>query len=561
MINSGREELLPQSLRIENKISFLPALIIAAGAFLLLFSFWLLPERELFRDEGFFAAAASEIAAGDGAVKQGLTVSAHHVILDNAWPMYPFVVSLFYRLGLPMESSLRIVSVLMLGILSLISGITVKIRCNSRSGIVAGCCCFGTVFALCKGFVGTPEIMAGVFLLTAQLLFFHYGSRLASWNSAWLSAAVFVSLGFLTAGPVVILYFAFPLLFLRRPLSSGKKYSTPGFAAGVFLLGVVVAAWALPAGLALHQYAAESGLEAVPLAKYCKEVITFPFYLIIRLMPFSVIMWLPFCVALQENSRLPVFCLYLRTLFFSMLALTWLLPGTSTMLIAFLIGPLSILTGIMYDFGVRRYGAAMRNLLGILGGFFPVAVVVLMLILFLPESKLSWLGDPAKMIFRNEPLFFWGIVVASAVLILLSLIFYCGIKKLPVWMLGLILTCGIGLVNISAVLPYCMMEKEWRDFGSDIRKALPEKTKKLYKYDIEGMFCGLFYAGVPVYKVHKDAGLPAAEKNVYLISTHFPDISGYHWRPLLPADYTCRGVPVSLWHGKFIEPEEFADEK
>ena len=538
------------------------ALTLAGGIFVLIFSFWLLPNWELFRDEGFFAAAASEFAAGDGAVKKGLTASAHHVILDNAWPLYPFTVSLFYRLGLPMESALRLVSVLMLGILSLIAGITAKIRCNSRAGIVAGCCCFGTIFALSKGFVGTPEVMAGVFLLTAQLLFFHYGSRLASWNSAWISAAVFVSLGFLTAGPVVILYFAFPLLFLRRPLSSGKKYSTPGFAAGLFLLGIVVAAWALPAGLALHQYAVESGLEVVPLTKYCKEILTFPFYFVIRLMPFSLIMWLPFCVALQENSRLPVFGLYLRTIFFSMLMLTWFLPGASTMSIFFLVGPLGILTGIMYDSGVRRYGMVMRNLLGIIGGFFPCAVAVLMLILFLPENRLSWFGDPEKMLFRNEPLFFWGIIAVSAALLLLMLIFYLGIKKLPVWLLGLILTCGIGLVNISVVLPYRTMEREWRSFGSDIRKALPEKCEKLYKYDIEGMFCGLFYAGVPVYKVHKDSVLPSDEKNVYLISTRFPDISGFHWRPLLPADYTCRGVPVSLWHGKVIEQEEnSADEK
>ena len=162
--------------------SFWQGFLILFFSFVLIYGLWMTPARELFRQEGVFAAIAAEYADNLWNPADGITAKAHNVMLSDAWPLYPAVVSLFYRF-MPMESALRLVSVVMLGSLSLLSGITAALRCNKRAGLVAAVCCFGSFFVFDQGIWGGPEAMAGCFLLSAQLLFFHYGSRYA-WRFA-----------------------------------------------------------------------------------------------------------------------------------------------------------------------------------------------------------------------------------------------------------------------------------------------------------------------------------------------------------------------------------------
>ena len=188
----SEKNILPQSLILENRIGIRRGVFIVLLLFLFVYLPWLIGQQELFRHEGVFAAIAAEYADGAEFAVNGMSASAHHQILRDAWPLYPAVVSIVSR-WLSLETALRSVSVLMLGILSLLAGINTALRSNRRSGVVAALCCFGTLFTLDKGVNGGPETMAACFLLAAQLLFFHYGSRHADWNSAWIASAVFLS--------------------------------------------------------------------------------------------------------------------------------------------------------------------------------------------------------------------------------------------------------------------------------------------------------------------------------------------------------------------------------
>lgn len=551
----SEKNILPQSLILENRIGIRRGVFIVLLLFLFVFLPWLTGQQELYRQEGVFAAIAAEYTDGTEFAVNGISASAHHQILRDAWPLYPAVVSLFSR-WFPMEIVLRSVTVMMLGILSLLAGINTAVRSNKRAGLVAALCCFGTLFALDKGIDGRPETMAACFLLAAQLLFFHYGSRHADWNSAWIASSVFLSLGFLTVGPVVILFFVFPLLFLRRPLSFSGKFRTPGFLAGVILLLGTVIGWLLPLGLDWRHYAYSSGVEIVPLSDYLCNILSFPFIFPVRMMPWSLVMWLPFCVALQAISPVPVFSRYLRTLFFSMLALVWLLPGTSSMLIFFLIGPLAILTGLNYDLGVRRYGSFLRRSL-LAGGFvFPALILVLLFILFLPDKYMEIFCDTEKLEFRKDVQYFYFAMAGIGILTVLGIIFCYGRKRFPVWVQVLLLSFGIGVIGTVVLLPSRMMENDWRKFGSDVHQALPSEALRIYKYKIDGMYCGLFYVGVPVYTLEELEKLDALEDTVYLISAAAPVYPDRVWTPLLPAGYKCRGVEVSLWRGERPVDEE-----
>ena len=113
MISSKSEcsrngELLPGAMIAENRINRFFSVLLPVLFFVLLFVWWLTPERELFRVEGLYAASAQEY-------RPGINVTAHAVVQRNVLPLYPAVTSLLHKCGIPMESSLRIVSVFMLG--------------------------------------------------------------------------------------------------------------------------------------------------------------------------------------------------------------------------------------------------------------------------------------------------------------------------------------------------------------------------------------------------------------------------------------------------------------
>ena len=154
------------------------------------------------------------------------------------------------------------------------------------------------------------------------------------------------------------------------------------------------------------------------------------------------------------------------------------------------------------------------------------------------------------MIFRRVvPGYFYFSLASVAVLLMLNIFYSTGHRRFPVWLQLVLLCCGIGVVAAVELLPYRMMEKDWRTLGHDVREALPENTARLYKYDIDGMYCGLFYVGTPVYKLHSLDELENMEDTVYIISSGLPLYPERVWTPLLPDDYTCRGVPVSVWRG------------
>ena len=108
------EQVLPISLKLENRIGIRQGVLLAVVMFLLVGLPWVIGNMELFRQEGVYAAIAAEYADNQWDPADGITAKAHGVILDDAWPLYPAVTALLYRF-MPMEMALRVLSILMLG--------------------------------------------------------------------------------------------------------------------------------------------------------------------------------------------------------------------------------------------------------------------------------------------------------------------------------------------------------------------------------------------------------------------------------------------------------------
>lgn len=95
--------------------------------------------------------------------------------------------------------------------------------------------------------------------------------------------------------------------------------------------------------------------------EYLLKLLCFPVEFAVRLLPWTLIAWVPFCVALQALDETPIFSRYLRTLTIATFGLLWLLPDNDPRDFLFLLGPLSILVGINYELAMRRYGIRSGN--------------------------------------------------------------------------------------------------------------------------------------------------------------------------------------------------------
>lgn len=544
------DKLLPAALAAENRFPNVAAAVIAGLFFIFFFIFWM-NGRELSSLEGLFAACTQEYTPG-------MPVTAHGVIQRNIQPLFPAATALLVRLGIPLESAMRLLAVLMLAAWSILAGISAARRRNFRAGIVTFSCCAGTIFAMDKGVDGLPVTMTAFFLLAGQLSFFHFGGRLANWNKAWITSVALWILAFLSGGPIILPYIIMPILFLRRPLSVRSKFNTPGFFIACALMALTVLWRAIQAGY-------DPDVDILPSAvsswAYLKQVLSFPWIFPIRLFPWSLLIWLPFCAALQAIDPTPVFSKYLRTLFFVSFALTWLLPNRPGIEIFYAVAPLAIMVGLNYDLGIRRYWKWFREAL--FAGELLIFGIALTIagVFFLPEA---WLE---RFFHTNIPEFDVSskitiAPVAITIIIVIALFFHLKRKTAPIWQLITGISISIAIFCNVLLLPGHLNKRRWRDLGNELSNALGtgENVDTLYKWDIDGMYCGLFYAGVPVKKIRSLDELPAG-KTVYLISSGFPRHFGWRWTPLLPPEYRFEGERLSMWRGIPAPPEKEDDEE
>ena len=539
------DDLRLNALQIEEKTRPLQSIVWLSAFFILFFAFWI-GGRELFRQEGLYATCAQEFRFGE-------PVSAHGIVHPDVQPLVPAVAAALNKAGVPMECALRLVSIIMLGAWSLLASAVAARRRNLRAGVVTFLCCSGTVFAMGKGIDGVPATMSAFFLLAGQLSFFHFGSRLANWNKAWLSAAILWILAFLSGGPAVLLYCIVPIFFLRRPLSVRSKFNAPGFFAACAMM-IVVVGWRIIES----SYSVQFDLLPQEFSSWenFKRMLVFPWLLPVRFFPWSLLMWLPFCAALQAIDPTPVLSKYLRTVFAVSLVLMWVIPGRSADELFFLTGPLAIMTGLNYELGIRRYRQWFTKALWV-GEIVIILAVLAMAAALLPTRWLAVLPfiDADEFIYREG----YTLVIAAALILLAvqAVFYHLHRTQYPVWhmILKIAISCAI-FCNIL-ILPSYINKRRWRNLGKDISSVLPPeiKSKTLYKLDIDGMYCGLFYAGVPVKKIRTLDELPAGE-DVYLIASGFPRHFGWSWSPLLPPDYRFEGEHLTMWRGVPVPPEE-----
>ncbi len=523
---------------------------------LLTLAFWMmyrpgrLGERELYWDEDYYAVQTLEIEHTPP------IAFAHGEFTYNSSPLFPLLVSMIKTtFALPVEFVLRLVSVLALAGLACLVWIAARDAAGGvQAAAVATAVMISSNIVIEKAIDGYPDTLALLFLMAGWLLWFSLGVGRGRWNLAWISGFFFCGLAFYTLGFVAILYFVFPLIFMRRPMTIWHKLKKSGFIIGLFILMLFVLLWWVPHLV----FADDAGIrplafESIGIWDYLHHLALFPVDVVVRFLPWSILAWVPFCVAFMPLDKTPIFSRFLRTLFFSSFFVLWLTPNLEARDLLLLVPPVAILTGMNYGFFIQRYGRHFPRFFSYFGWVSLLCAAIVMGFYFAPDEWINPLiSVPRGISFRhllyNQINAYIG--AGLMVLIALVLLFY---RKLPIWTVLLLSSCVGGLFLWSVVVPYKAQAKGKQILGRQLREILQKENipadTVIYKSAIKDLYGECYYMGYRVKKIYSLQKLPKNKEVIYLISTNYPQVPTREWTNLLPKDMRYRGRLICLRRG------------
>jgi hypothetical protein len=531
--------------------------LLIAAVFLVSFPLVQIGMNELYSTEGEYAAAALEFTGGN------TLVTVHGTLPDSVFPLYPALVRLLLNCGLPLEFSLRFMSLLPLALLALLTGLICGRSTDRQAGAAAAVIVLTTILAGSKAPEGYPQLLSALIVYGGWMLWFYLGFVRSNWNAAWLSVGLFGGLAFYSNGLTAVVYFLVPLAFQQRPFRVWSKLNKPGLLVAILLGAVFFFAWLTPIQNFLAANS-EAPREAASfrILTYFKDIAVRPFDAAFRFFPWSLMLWAPFCPALIAIERNPLLIKYHRILFVVLGLLIWFNPQTKPRDFFYLLPLVSVLAACNYWILVRRYAGkffgifTLLSVLAVAAGAAAVAYLVLPQDVFskfavgieLPEAK------PAVTALMTAEIVL-SFVAAVAALVLIRL-------RRPVWMAYIFVFASFMLLFWAVVNPVRSMKENKRDLADGILTALNGKDAAadpasvpatLYKDPaIMGLYSEGCYIGIPIRTLAHDK-IPAGVDPAYVLTADVPSHIARTWTRLYDCEY--RGKHLYIYKGVSLKKE------
>ena len=534
--------------------------LLIAAAFLVSFPLMQIGMNELYSTEGEYAAAALEFTGAN------TLVTVHGTLPDSVFPLYPVLVRLLLNCGLPLEFSLRFMSLLPLALLALLTGLICGRSADRQAGAAAAVVVLTTVLSGSKAPEGYPQLLSVLIVYGGWMLWFYLGFVRSNWNAAWLAVGVFGGLAFYSNGLTAVVYFLVPLAFQQRPFRVWSKLQKPGLFAAILLGAVFFFAWLTP----IQNFLAAN--PEVPhettnfrLLTYFKDIAVRPFDAFFRFFPWSLMLWAPFCPALIAIERNPLLIKYHRILFVVLALLIWFNPQTKPRDYFYLLPVASALVAFNYWILVRRYA----------GKFFGVFMILAVLALAAGAASVAYLVLPQDVFSKfavgielpaEKPVFSLlmkaeialSFVMACSALLLIRL-------RRPVWLTYLLVFTSFMLLFWAVVNPVRTMNENKRALAEGILTALAEKESvpdagpgpaALYKDPaIMGLYSEGCYIGIPIRTLAHDK-IPAGVDPAYVLTADVPSHQARTWTRLYDSEY--RGKHLYIYKG--VLKKELSDD-
>ena len=469
---------------------------------------------------------------------------AHGELVPFNYPLYPWLVALALKIGLPVAFCLRLVSVGSMLLVMVLVWEAGRRACDRQTAAVGAAFYLSTLLVIEKSLDGSPYFTSTLFVFAAWLAWFTYGVARGRWNTAWIISFFFCGLGFFTDGWNAVVIFVVPLIFMRRPMTVWPKLRKPGFFIGSAVLLALILLWVLPHWVLNNQMPFQDLATFIrEISGYFKHLFTYPFEVALRLLPWSLLAWPAFCVAYFPLIKNQMFSRFLRTIVISLFILFWFAPTNTSKVVAFIVPPLAILCGINYWLLIRRHGWQMRKFFRFFSILAAVFAVLAIAFYLLPESSVSFLKSiVGDMSFRSSfKVKIFGIIEASLAFVVAVSAVVLSRKSLRVYVQILLLAVSISLSFWSLHIPYRSAKARKRELGAAFAKTiigdlkLPENSSfpsNLIVFKgphIRGLYAPCIYMGGKVKKTYSVDSLPDSPDTIYMIATQFPVSKNRTW--------------------------------
>ena len=522
-------------------------------------------------DEGLQAAMAREIVATGDYLKTHLYGRA-----IREYPLYSWLVTLCSGFGSPTVWSLRLPSILSVLGLAVVSGISARRLQSPFSGYIAAAVVAMSAVSFHVGFRAQTEYLQAFLAFSAWWSWYHYGVNEKQWNRAWMVSLALVFIGILNCGLEAVFWFYLPLLFMPRQVNAKMRMQMPAHVVSVLVVLVLVFIWEwVTPDQPLMPWSQEPGLGNVPHdnSGYFWHFIVFPWKMVYYLLPWSILLWAPFCVALRQFEQSPQACRFLRIIINVIFVCVWLFPGTSPLHLLPLLGPIAVLIGIHYEIVIRRYQHILNRMLHVVGWL--VALLCCLASLFwllvgvgLVSVEEIGLGRAwmSMLLMGTIAVVFWALVLrrenhstfrSSIIWCIFSAqaLLLCTVETARQWNNSDRRIAGETLAGLRKV----HVDGETRPVETlqDLSDSVPRIYYKPPRDNPNLYLAELFWLGKPLVYIRPkedwEKGLPVGEERVYVLNTHVPPVTTREWRPISPAvDMKLRrrpSVTLTNWQG------------
>jgi hypothetical protein len=544
----------------EKQPPVLRTVLLIAVVFLVSFPLMQIGTNELYSTEGEYAAAAYEL--------NGLNtlVTVHGTLPETVFPLFPAMVRLLLNCGLPLEFSLRFMSLLPLGLLALLTGLICGRAANRQAGAAAAAIVLTTILTGTKAPEGYPQMLSALVVYTGWMMWFYLGFVRSHWNAAWLSVGLFGSLAFYTNGITAVLYFLVPLAFQQRPFTVWSKLRKPGLLAGILLAAVFFFAWLTPIQnwLAANPEPAREASD-FRILTYFKDIALRPFDSAVRFFPWTLMLWAPFCPALIAIERNPLLIKYHRILFVVLGLMIWFNPQTKPRDLFYLLPVASVLAACNYWILVRRYAGKFFGLFMLLAVLALAAGAAAAAYLILPQDVFAKFAigvelppeKPAVTMLMTAEIVLSVAAAAAAVLLIRM--------RRPVWMTYLFVFASFMLLYWSVINTVRSMNRSKEDMAAGVLTALKDDIASgaapvmLYKDPaIMGLYSEGCYIGLPIRTLASDK-IPADVDPAYVLTADVPSHYTRTWTRLYDCEY--RHEHLYIYKGVSLKKELSDDDE
>ena len=540
------------SIHKEESMSPGTAVIFLILLFLLVYPLWKLGLRDLFWDEGEYAAIITEMNSfpPDG--------RAHGELISGYYPLYPILVKGLVMLGVSMEYALRLISVAAIGGLTVMVGIIGYRMAGVHAGAAAASVMFTTLIAAEKAVEGYPNTLMVLLIFSGWLLWFYLGQFGGSWNLGWLATGLFAGLSFYCGGWTALFYFLIPMMFLQRPFTPWRRLTGTGFPGGVLILLIFILMWIIPRWT--------PGAAGIPLqagggfGHFVLHLFDMTGDIVFRLLPWTFFLYAPYCAALIAIDRNPLFSKYLRILFTVSAFILILDPFSKARDILYLVPPFALLTGLNYEIVVRRHGTMMCRVLRWSAAVLFLCGTAILLYELLPASLLRKIAPGMSFELIAGRSAYSSLLEASGAVVTAAAAYWLTVRKHPVWLVTILLFAGAILCFYSLTTPRRAMQRSRSETGMAFRTALggswrPELT--VYKdSSISGLYTECYYMGTKVKTIAFSGTGAVKDQILFLLSPSSiqPPDSSRTWSRTM--DIVYKKQNLYMWKGILNDRKE-----